>query len=122
MGSGMIVVGHAFLDPSVQLPTSQNQQVIQTLSTKTPHEAFATGIRFWGAERCANHLDTTANGHLLELDSILAIIVTDQEPRAFAKWGCFSELLRHLFGVRTTRTDGGCKLVETFNWHQRLLE
>jgi hypothetical protein len=73
----------------MELLLLEDKQMIETLATHTSVKAFTDGIRSWGVIRDWENLDPTRLRNTGEVRPKLAIVITDEVFRSFAKSGGF---------------------------------
>jgi hypothetical protein len=72
---------------------TQNQHVIQTLTSNASQKALADGIRFWSAIRCFQNLNLTAFRDARKALPVFAVAISNQETRPLIEGRSFSKLL-----------------------------
>ena len=71
----------------------QDEQVIETLAPHTSQKPLTDGIRARGVRRSFKNLNVTRLSNPSEAHTKLAIVITDEVLRSFAKGGGFPQLL-----------------------------
>ncbi len=92
MWSGVVKIEHVLLGQTSRMIFAQNEDVIEEFSLDTAHESLTDCIGFGCAHGCFEDIDS--GGYIREVCAKLLIMVTDQEPRTFLKWGGIAPLLR----------------------------
>ncbi len=93
--AGTIVVLDLLRHLEQQVAFAQNEQKIQTFTTKATEESFAHRILARRPARRVNDLDPSAGGDPIEDGAVFTVIITNEEAGAFPKRRRFPQLLRH---------------------------
>jgi hypothetical protein len=88
--SSIEILGIGMKEP-IQLLLLENEQVIETFTSHTPHKPLTDGIRSWGVVRCSENLDATRVCNSSEASTKLAIVITDEVLRPHAVGGSFAQ-------------------------------
>ena len=91
VGPSVVEIAGVFLERAAQMVLTEDQDVIEALSTQAAQEAFADRIRPGRSVGRAEYLD--ACGGPCEGRAVLGVVVADEVPRSFAKRSCVAELL-----------------------------
>ena len=97
MGSVLIKVCCVFLDHPFQMSAFMNEDMIQTLPSKTAHEPFANPIRLGCSIRRLYLFYSWTHCHCRKVCGIFAVTIADQIFRSFPPRGGFPQLLRRPF-------------------------
>ena len=93
MRPGSVEVMHIRVEHAVELLLMQDEQMIETLTPYTAKEPLTDGICVRGAIRSFENLDVTRMRNPSEAYTKLAVVITDEVLRSFAKGGGFPQLL-----------------------------
>ncbi len=93
MWPGLVEVERIRVEYTMELLLLEDKQMIETLATHTSEKAFTDGIRSRGVIRDLENLDPTRLRNTGEVRPKLAIVITDEVLRSFAKGGGFPQLL-----------------------------
>ena len=86
VGPSVVEVAGVFLERAANMVLTQDQDVIEALSTQAAQEALADGIRLGCSVGCAQYLD--ACGDPCEGRAVLGVVVADEVSWSLAKRCC----------------------------------
>jgi hypothetical protein len=89
----VIVVVNPQLKGAPEMPLSQWDQKVQTLSTRGAHKALAHGVCFWCPHRCSQDPDAHVRYGLVQFLREDAVPIVDHEAVRMAARQGFTELL-----------------------------
>jgi hypothetical protein len=93
MRPGMVKGEDIRVEYPLKLLLLQDEQMIEALTPDTPEEPLTDGIGARGGIRSCKNLDPTRLRNTGEVRPKLAIVITDEVLRSFAKGGGFPQLL-----------------------------
>jgi hypothetical protein len=100
VGPSAIVVVDPQLKTASEMPLTQRDQEVQTLSTHGAHKALTYGVCFWRPHGCSQNPDAHVRHGLVQFLREDAVPIVDHEPvRMVARQG-FTELLEGPLGCR----------------------
>jgi hypothetical protein len=79
------------MQDTMQLLLTEDQYVVQALSSHTPQETFTDGIGAFRAKGRFEHLDAACGCNASETGSKLALMITDEIPGGLSIRSCLPQ-------------------------------
>src|SRR5260370_9288910 len=93
MRAVLVVVANILSEETFQVAFVNCDDVIQEITAATPYPTLCDSILPRTLERGADRTHAQGSNRCRDCQSILGIMIKDDEPRSGSKWKCFSQLL-----------------------------